>query len=79
MIPISLEWLVFACLLAFLAFIFLVWVGYDIVHRRRAGEAHRRKLKCPVCSMEFADSSAGALATCPRCGSRTERTPPRQF
>jgi len=79
MIAIDLQWLVFICLFAFLAFIFLVWIGYDIVHRRRARRAVRGKLKCPVCCMEFVDSSESELATCPRCGSRTERMSPPLF
>ncbi len=78
MIAINLQWLVFICLLTFLVFIFVVWIGYDIVHRLRARGAVRGKLKCPVCCMEFVDRSGSDLATCPRCGSRTERvTPPR--
>jgi len=79
MIQIHLPWLVFICLLVFLVGIFLVWVGYEAVRRRRARRAERGRLRCPVCCMEFADRTGSDLATCPRCGSLNERHPPRQF
>lgn len=76
MIPIHLPWLVFICLLVFLGGIFLVWAGYEVARRRRARSAEMGRLRCPVCSMEFADRSGSQLATCPRCRSLNERVPP---
>ena len=69
MIPIELPWLVFVCLLDFLAGIFFDWIGYEIARRQRAYRTLRNRLRCRVCSMEFADASRASLADCPRCGS----------
>ena len=79
MIPIELSWLVFVCLLVFLAGIFFVWIGYEIVRRQRANRALWNRLRCRVCSMEFADDSPDSLAICPRCGSFNERVKPAFF
>jgi hypothetical protein len=72
-IPIRLQWLVFACLLVFLCWIFFVWICYEVSRRRREWRAVRDRLRCAVCRMEFADRSGSALATCPGCGSLNER------
>ena len=79
MIPIELPWLVFVCLLVFLAGIFFVWIGYEIARRQRANRALRNRLRCRVCSMEFADNSRDSLAVCPQCGSLNERIKPAFF
>ncbi|MEI6278254.1 MAG: hypothetical protein WCQ16_02580 [Verrucomicrobiae bacterium] len=79
MIPIHLEWLAFVCLLIFLAGIFFVWIGYEVVRRRRDRHAVRHRLRCPVCCMEFEDPSPTPLAVCPRCGSLNERVKPVSF
>ncbi|MEI6071785.1 MAG: hypothetical protein WCS31_08325 [Verrucomicrobiae bacterium] len=73
MIPIHLEWLVFICLLVFLAGVFLFWAGYEAARRREARHAVRNRLRCQVCCMEFEDCSPNPLATCPRCGRLNER------
>ena len=74
MIPIDLSWLVFVCLLVFLSGIFFVWIAYEFARRQQAQRALRRRLRCPVCSMEYEDPSKEVLATCPRCGSLNERS-----
>ena len=79
MIRIELSWLVFVCLLVFLSGIFFVWIGYEVARRQKANRAFRSCLRCRVCSMEFADDSPDALATCPRCGSLNERVKPAFF
>ena len=79
MIPIELPWLVFVCLLVFLAGIFFVWIGYEIARRQKATRALRNCLRCRVCSMEFCDNSPASLAACPRCGSLNERLKPAFF
>lgn len=79
MIPVELPWLVFACLFVILAGIFLVWICYEIVERNRAAAARRHRLRCALCSMEFADASGDPLPRCPRCGSLNERRAPRFF
>ncbi|MCK9589557.1 MAG: hypothetical protein WC076_10210 [Terrimicrobiaceae bacterium] len=79
MIPIELSWLVFICLLVFLSGIFFVWISYEVVRRQKANRALRNRLRCRVCSMEFADDSPDVLATCPRCGSLNERAKPAFF
>ena len=79
MIPIELSWLVFVCLLVFLAGIFFVWIGYEIARRQTANRSLRNRLRCRVCSMEFADGSPADLVACPRCGSLNERIKPAFF
>jgi hypothetical protein len=79
MIPISLSWLVFICLLVFLAGIFFVWIGYELARRQQARRSIHNLLRCRVCSMEFSDESTDSLAKCPRCGSQNERQSPDFF
>lgn len=79
MIRIDLPWLVFACLLVFLAGIFLFWISWEILRRQRAASSIRHRLRCSVCCMDFSDPSRNLLATCPRCGSLNERSKPRVF
>lgn len=79
MIPIELSWLVFVCLLVFLAGILFAWIGYAVARRKATKRSLRNRLRCRVCSMEFADPSPSALATCPRCGSLNERLEPAFF
>jgi len=79
MIPIELPWLVFVCLLVFLSGIFFVWLGYEVVRRQSENRSLRNRLRCRVCSMEFAEDSPGPLAACPRCGSWNERVKPTFF
>ena len=79
MIPIELSWLVFVCLLVFLAGIFFVWIGYEVARRKASNRSVRNRLRCRVCSMDFGDDSPSTLATCPRCGSLNERIKPAFF
>jgi predicted RNA-binding Zn-ribbon protein involved in translation (DUF1610 family) len=79
MIRIELSWLVFICLLVFLSGIFFVWISYEIARRQTAKRALRNRLRCAVCSMEFADDSQDVLPACPRCGSLNERRKPAFF
>lgn len=79
MIHIQLPWLVFICLLVFLAGIFFVWICYEIFRRYRMNYALRNRLRCAVCSMEYEDTSDQTLPRCPRCGSLNERQKPNFF
>ncbi len=79
MIPIELPWLVFVCLFVILSGIFLVWICYEILDRYRARSARRHRLRCALCSMEFAAPTSDGLPRCPRCGSLNEHKAPRFF
>ncbi len=79
MIRIELSWLVFVCLLVFLSGIFFVWIGYEIARRQATNRSLRKRLRCRVCSMEFADDTTDVLPSCPRCGSLNERIKPTFF
>ncbi|MFZ4598027.1 MAG: hypothetical protein ACOYNN_05225 [Terrimicrobiaceae bacterium] len=73
MIRIELPWLVFVCLLVFLAGILGVWILVEAGRRRRATRDLRYRLRCSVCSLEYEDRSPEPIPTCPRCGFRNER------
>ena len=79
MIHASLTMLVFVYLGAFLAVIFINWIGWNIARARTGREALRHRLRCALCSFEFQDSSSDSLPRCPRCGSLNERTPFRRL
>ena len=75
MIRMQLPWLVFTALFIFLAGILIVWVGYEIVRRRRVAERHRHWICCRACSFHFKADPADNLPLCPQCGARNEHTP----
>lgn len=79
MIRIEFSWLIFICLFGFLFGIFFVWIGYEIVRRQAVNRSLRKRLRCRVCSLEFADASPDALPRCPGCGSLNERIKPAFF
>jgi len=79
MIALELPWLVFISLFVTIAGIIFVWICYELVERHRARRALRHRLRCPLCAMEFTDSSNDPLPCCPRCSSLTERRKPRFF
>lgn len=73
MIRIELPWLVFVCLLVFLAGILGVWILVELGRRRRATRDLRHRLRCRVCSLEYEDRTTDPIPTCLRCGIRNER------
>jgi rRNA maturation endonuclease Nob1 len=79
MIAIQLPWLVFVCLLVFLAGILGVWILVELGRRSRVSRDLRHRLRCGVCSLEYEDRTSETIPICPRCGSRNERSPILRF
>jgi hypothetical protein len=75
MIRMELPWLVFTALFIFLAWIVLVWIGYEIARRRQAAVRHRHWIRCRVCSFHFKADPKNTLPACPQCGAANEHLP----
>lgn len=73
MISISLTWFVFLYLVLSLAGVLVLWIGYEMLRKRRANAVARERVYCRICGSRYTDASAAELMNCPVCGSRNER------
>lgn len=74
MIQVTLTWFVSLYLALFLAGILVLWIGYEVVCKRRADRIARDRVFCRICGTRYADTTGAELTDCPVCGSRNERT-----
>jgi RNA polymerase subunit RPABC4/transcription elongation factor Spt4 len=74
MIQITLSWFVFLDLALFLAGVLILWLGYELIRKRRANLIARDRVFCRICSSRYTDTSASDLLHCPVCGSLNERS-----
>jgi hypothetical protein len=74
MIPITLSWFVFVYLAVFLAAIFILWIGYEMLLHRRSNAIARNRVFCRICGSRYTDISSAELIHCPSCGSLNERS-----
>lgn len=74
MIPITLSWFVCLYLAVFLAGILILWIGYEIIRKRKANEMRRQRLFCRICGSRYTALSPDDVLTCPACGSFNERS-----
>ena len=74
MIPITLPWFVFLYLALFLAGILILWIGYEMIRKRRANTIARDRVFCRICGSRYTETSPADLLSCPSCGSLNERS-----
>lgn len=74
MIPITLPWFVCLYLAVFLAGMLILWIGYEMIRKRKANEITRSRVFCRICGSRYTETSTADLVTCPSCGSLNERS-----
>jgi rRNA maturation endonuclease Nob1 len=73
MIQVTLPWFVCLYLALFLAGILVLWIGYEVIRKRRANGIARERIFCRICGTRYTDTSSAELLECPVCGSKNER------
>lgn len=73
MIPVTFSWFVCIDLAVFLAGTLILWVGYELIRKRRANGIARDRVFCRICSSRYTDVSCNEVVQCPVCGSLNER------
>jgi rRNA maturation endonuclease Nob1 len=79
MIPITLPWFVCLYLAVFLAGILILWIGYEMIRKRKANETARSRVFCRICGSRYTETSREELLRCPSCGSLNERSAGARF
>ncbi|MEM7144788.1 MAG: hypothetical protein AAF591_06610 [Verrucomicrobiota bacterium] len=79
MIRVALPDIIVVYLVAILAVLFVLWLGADIMRKRREKRARRFQVGCTICGMKYEDRSADPLPRCPVCRSVNERTKIREI
>lgn len=79
MIPITLSWFVCLYLAVFLAAILILWIGYEIIRKRKANKTTRNRVFCRICGSRYTETSTDELLICPSCGSLNERSAEEGF
>ncbi|MEM8953272.1 MAG: hypothetical protein AAGD22_03885 [Verrucomicrobiota bacterium] len=79
MIRVSLPDIIIFYLMAILAVLVVVWLGAELVRRRREKRARRFQVVCTICGLKYEDESADPLPRCPVCHSVNERTKIREI
>jgi rRNA maturation endonuclease Nob1 len=74
MIQVTLSWFVCLYLALFLAGLLVLWIGYEVMRKRRANSIARERIFCRICGTRYADISSAELLDCPVCGSKNERS-----
>ena len=74
MIPITLSWFVCLYLAVPLAGILILWIGYEMIRKRKANEMIRSRVFCRICGSRYTDTSKDDLLKCPSCGSLNDRS-----
>lgn len=78
MIQVTLSWFVCLYLALFLAGVLVLWIGYEVIRKRRADSVARDLVFCRICGSRYADITPAELLDCPVCGSKNERSSPYQ-
>lgn len=73
MIQVTLSWFVCLYLALFLAGVLVLWIGYEVIRKRRANALARDRIFCKICNTRYTDTSNAVLLECPVCGSKNER------
>lgn len=63
--------LVYLCLI--LCAVLVVWLGSDLLRKRRERLARKHKILCSICGAVYEDRGEHALSKCPECESMNER------
>lgn len=74
MIQLTLPWFVCLYLALSLAGVLLLWIGYEVIRKRRANSIARDRIFCRICGTRYADTTTAELLDCPVCGSKNERS-----
>lgn len=74
MIQVTLSWFVCLYLALFLAGVLVLWIGYEVIRKRRADSIAQDRVFCRICGTRYADTSAAELLDCPVCGSKNQRS-----
>lgn len=74
MITLPLPWFVCLYLAFFLTGVLILWIGYEILRKRRDSEIARQRFFCRTCASRYIDLSGSEVTACPACGALNERS-----